>query len=591
MMKYNYAKKLIKLINIVFLVVLSIIFLTLSFRTFIFSPQAFINLYKNYGNIITVILPIVFLFQFISKIIEYNLIDKSRFIFRQIIITLVILSLSVFLIVFINIFKITTYNDLLLSFSIPVSLICISGILTFVNVIKLFYIDPSLLFTITAIGLIVVSTILLHLPISSATGEPIPLIDALFVVTSAASCTGLSTISIGNELSLIGQIILMLTIELGGLLIILISTVGILLGFVSGDAIVRLKMAASSFEMRDVVETQKLIAKFLAITFLSQIIVGVIIYPYFLEMEKDSSKAVFYSIFHVISALNNAGFSQYDDSLIRFNNSPIFLMAIAYLILLGDTSIITITEIFSYINTKIKNLINRILGRKEAEVFYFSLFSKIIMISHLTLIILGTFSLFVFEGDHFLKQVKYPLVSAIFNSISFRTAGFAVFDFTQAKDFTYLFFSILMFIGGGSISMAGGIKMNTVALFLVSLIAFLKSYPSLYLFRKEIDFQSLIRATAVFIGGVLLVTTMVFILYEIVREERISKIIFEVCSAFGTVGMSSGLTSKNLPSSAKLVLIFTMFFGKIGLITMLSIFVRRGVRYIGTFKKESIIVG
>ncbi|MEN2997872.1 MAG: potassium transporter TrkG [Brevinematia bacterium] len=583
-------KRILKFVNFTFLFTFSVIIFFLSLGIFILSPDKFINTVSKHAKTIVVIITLLLTIQTISKVIEYYSIEKTRSTRRQIIVSVLLLMLSLITLVSSELIEIRKYEDLLFGSVLPIFLICSVGILTFTNIAKLFYIYPSLLFIIASGVMIIASATLLHLPISSSTGEPLPLIDTLFVATSAVSCTGLSTISVGKELSFVGQMILMITIQLGGLLIIFISTIGILFGFVSGDVIMKLRMG-SFFEVRGVVETQKLILKFVLVAFTSQILVAILLLPYFLEVEKDLGKAIFYSIFHVVSALNNAGFSTYDDSLARFNNNPYFLMLIAYLILLGNTSIITVTEIAEYIRVKIKNFVNHLLHRKKTEVFRFSLFSKIVLTTHLVLILFGTTVILIFEAENLLKQAKHPLVEALFGSISLRTAGFSSFDFSQAKDPTYLFSSLLMFIGGGSISIAGGVKMNTIALFVISLFAFLRAYPSLYSFKREIDFYSLLKASAVVVGAISLLTVCVIAFYEFVKEERFSKIVFELTSAFGTVGMSSGLTSKNLSIPAKLILIFLMFSGKIGLITVLSILARKSTRYLGAFPKENLIVG
>lgn len=590
MVMFQRGDLILRFITATFIVSISLVILLLISSTLFLHHKTVVEIFSSYGRGIILLLLAVFLIQFLAKVFEYFAVGRRDYVRRQAVVLSILLFIIAFLFIFSFFLKTDNYNDILLGYVIPMFFISVAGFFTLVDLIRLFYVYPSLLFVIVSIFLIIVVAVLLHLPIASATGEPIPLIDTFFVATSAISCTGLSTVSVGRDLSLFGQIVLMLAIQIGGLLIIFISTVGILFGLLSGDAILKLRMA-SFFEMGSVAQTQSLILKFFALSFTSQIVVAILIYPYFFEVERDEGRAIFYSLFHVVSALNNAGFSTYDDSLVRFSNYPYFLMFLSYLILLGNTGVIVVIEVFDYVVSRIKRFINLIMHRKDLSVKRLSVFSKIVLITHFTLIVFGTFSFFVFEGDHFLRQVKYPLIDALFNSISFRTAGFASFDFTQAKDSTYLFFSLLMFIGGGSISVAGGIKMNTVALFFIATIVLLKSYPYLYVMKREIDFYSLIKASAVVVGGVVVLMVGIFILYELVKEERFSKVIFEITSAFGTVGTSSGIVSKDLSVPAKLVFIFMMFVGKIGLITFLSILARKQQRNIGIFPKERIIVG
>ncbi|MFN4244951.1 MAG: potassium transporter TrkG [Brevinematia bacterium] len=584
------SKKIFKLLNFTFIFYFSSILILTSLGILILPFNEFYKISISNKNLVLISMIIIILLQLVSKFIEYTLFNKNPIERRKIIILFFTFLTLVFLTLFLNTINIRNYEELILAFLIPISIVSISGILTYTNIAKVFYTYPPILFLLSATFLIATATILLHLPISSATGEPIALIDSLFIATSAVSCTGLSTVSIGKELSIVGQIILMATIQIGGLLIIVVSTAGIFFGLMSRNTIIKLRMA-SLFETKNIIEAQKLIVKFIIIAFSSQIIVAILIFPYFYNIEKNTLKALFYSIFHVISGLNNAGFSQYDDSLKKFINSPNFLILISFLILLGNTSIITVTELFDYIKTKIKNFINLLLNRKNFEKFSFSVFSKIIIITHITLITFGTICLLILESDNILKSSNYPLINAIFNSISFRTAGFTTIDFTKARDFTYIFFSILMFIGGGSISVAGGIKMNTIAIIILALVAFLKSYPGLYFKNKEIDIYNLIKANTVVISSIILLLSFSLILDEIIKEERFSKTIFELTSAFGTVGTSCGITNKNLPVQAKLTLITLMFLGKIGLITLLSSFAVKTPKYIGKLPKEKFPVG
>lgn len=575
-----------------FVFLLVVYILGLGLVSFSFGTNYFVNLTKEFGIYVLIGMLLLFFCEFLISFVSF-LFDKDDIFKRRSIVLFFVALFLVLNIIFFSSAKISTFEDVFLVFSMPTFIFSLLGILSFVDFGRFFYFYPSFIFIFGAVFLIFMSAVLLHLPMSSSTGEPIPLVDAFFISTSAVSCTGLSTISVGKNLSFFGQIVLLLSIELGGLLIILISTAGILYGIVSRDAIVKLRMA-SLFEIKNLSGMKNLILKFLSITLVSQIIVAFLLYPYFIDKENDVGRAVFYSIFHVISALNNAGFSLYDDSFIGFDNKPFFLMLIAFLILLGNTGLPVITEVFDnlvfVIKRKISSVFNLRFKGTDKKVSL-SLHSKIVLISHSLLIIIGTFLLLLFEKDNLLSGVKFPLVNAIFDSISFRTAGFSSLDYSEAKDITYFFFSIIMFIGGGSISIAGGVKVNTVALFFIASFSFLRSYSEISLFRKRVDFVYILKSSLIVVSSGLLVFLGTIIFYRFSNELNFIKNLFEVCSAFGTVGMSSGITNGDLSVYSKSILILVMFLGKIGLLTVLSIFASKPRKIMSYYPEEKIVVG
>ncbi len=468
---------------------------------------------------------------------------------------------------------------------IPSILISIGIWSAFVDFGKVFKLYPELVYIIFSLLLVLVCALLLILPISSSK-DPIPFIDALFVATSAVSVTGLTTIDVGRELSFWGQLFLMFFIQLGGITIIVVSVLGIFYGIISGDVVTKIKMGGI-LNVKSADEAWNLIRRFLILVFASQFVVSIVIFPTIYSLEKDFWKSVFFSVFHAVSAFNNAGFSPYSDSLAKFRENTLFLLAIIYLIVLGNTGVVVLDDIYRWVKYKF----SRVFYKKRVEDYKgFSLNSKIFITAHTIVIILGIIWFLMFEYDNLLVDTQKPLLNALFSSISFRTAGFQLFDFSEAKSSTYIFFSIIMFIGGGSISTAGGVKVGTIAVMFLAIKAILRSESFITAFGRTVSNMVVIRSIAIVTASFVFVLIVISILYEIIPKD-FDRIIFESLSAFATVGTTSGITSKYMSPLGKIVLIITMFVGKIGMISFLIIISRKGYRSVSKYPEDKVLVG
>jgi trk system potassium uptake protein len=566
--------------------------LLISLELFV-KPSKSFYFFSNFGEIIYLGLFIIVFLLGLLSFLEYE-ISRERFLYRQFILDIVLaFSLVLGFFVFFNSTP-KGYDDLLILVVFPTFVISIIAIFTYIDLNKVFTLDPVTVFVISVLIVIVISTGLLSLPISSSSSEPIPVIDALFVTVSAVSCTGLTTIDVGKDLSLFGQIVLITTVEIGGLLIIFISISGILYGLATRNVLVRMRVASSIQDVESLRMIERSISIAIKVILISQLIGAILIFPSVYTRENDIFRAVFSSIFHSIAGVNNAGFSLYSDNLIRFKNDVFFLVVISTLMMIGNTGVIVINEVIEYFKNLFKRLHNLFFSRRSSvERFKFSLHSKLTLVFHLSLIVLGALLLLAFESNNILKDVKNSFANALFNSISFRTTGYSTLDFTNAKEITYIIFSIFMFIGGGSVSIAGGIKVSTFAVLFLFMVAFFRAQKSAQFSMRSIPVDVLIKSVYTFFSTFLFLILMLLLLDSSLNNKwAISKEIFEITSAFGTVGMSSGLTSKSLSALSKIIIIITMFVGKIGLLSLVSILSSRFNRvYQHNYPEGKVIVG
>ena len=576
------------LLSLLFLYSVSLIALGLFVK-----PSSSFYFFSNFGELIYLMLfTVVFLLGVLS-LLEYE-VYRERFLYRQLVLD-VILAFSLILgfFVFSN-SNPKSYDDLLLLVVFPTFSISVIVIFIYVDFNKVFTLDPVAIFVILVLIVIVISTGLLSLPISSSSSEPIALIDAFFLAVSAVSCTGLTTLDVGKDLSLFGQIVLITTVEIGGLLIIFISISGILYGLATRNVLVRMRVASSIQDVESLKVVERSMSRAIKVIFISQFIGAVLIFPSIYREEGNFFRSIFSAIFHSIAGLNNAGFSLYSDSLFRFRHDMLFLLVIMVLMLIGNSGVVVIDEIIEYFKSLLRKLYSFVfLKRSSTERFVFSLHSKLTMIFNFSLIIFGVLLFFVFERENIFADVEEFLVNAVFNSISFRTAGYVTVKAIEANEIVFVLYSMLMFIGGGSVSIAGGIKVSTFAVLFLFMVAFFRSQKVAQFSMRSIPFDILVKSVYVFLSSFLFLILMISLFYLSVDGELpISRVIFEVTSAFGTVGMTSGVTSKDLSVLSKALLIVTMFFGKIGLLSLVSILSSRIAKvYQYNYPEGKVIVG
>ena len=413
---------------------------------------------------------------------------------------------------------------------------------------------PALLI-LSFILLIATGTALLMLPEMTADSDALDFVTALFTSISASCVTGLSLIDISTVLSFKGQVIVMILMQLGGLNIISFAA---LFAILRGGFGMRQQNFMSENLGESMQQSGKLVGAIfrltLTIELFGAIALGIIWFPYFDTL----GSTMFHSIFHSISAFNNAGFSLFPDSLAtpHIAYMPIVHWVIALLIILGGIGFGTLSDVLSQpwrkqslekswrgmrLGTKIGLSVAGILLVTGALVFALTLNQ---------------------EGD-----LGMHLSNSLFQSVTARTAGFNTIDIGAMAMPAMLMMIFLMFIGGGSGSTAGGIKTSTFALVFLSAAATIRGKKDINLYKNKIPWELMNRAFAVFLFAIVFIFLGIFILTILEPEIAFLELAFEQVSAFCTVGLSTGITA-DLSFGSKVVIMLSMLIGRVGTLTL-----------------------
>lgn len=434
------------------------------------------------------------------------------------------------------------------------------------------------------IALTVIGSFLLSLPFCY-NGEKIPFIDVVFTTVSAICVTGLSTVDM-SFFSDAGFMILLLLIEAGGLGLVSFFTV--YLSFASKKlSLVNRNIIKDYFTQEQQFEARQIVKQIIFFTLLIQVL-GALLLSFFLYFDGEK-KFIFYGIFLSISAFCNAGFSPYSDSLSRFTHNPAIILTLSFIIILGGLGFNVMSNVY-YSLRKSKITKKQIL----------TLHSKIVLTMTSILIVLGTFVFYIFERKLAFKEMSFPsaLLNAFFESVTLRTAGFETVSQNAFSSHSTFIAKIFMLIGGSPGSMAGGIKTTTV--FLMLLLAYKsandKNFPSV--FKRDISLESIDKATSIFIKGICLLGIMTgFLLWsqkDLILNGVFSSesLIFEAFSAFGTVGLSKGITGL-LSSSGKILIMILMFAGRTGItfIAINSFGKEDNIKSLTDYPKEDVLLG
>ena len=401
---------------------------------------------------------------------------------------------------------------------------------------------------------ILIGTLLLLLPISSATKESISWINALFTATSAVSLTGLTVIDINNNFSIFGQVIILLLIQLGGLGFMMF---GVMFSLLLGKRItlkdrLLIQEATKSFSTQGMV---KLAMHILVITFTLEFFIAIVLATHW-AATLGWRTAIYQAIYHSISAFNNSGISLYSNSLQAYVGDALVNICITTLSFIGGIGFTVLLDL--YYNRSWKKL---------------SLHSKLVLLTSCILILVGFLIILSIESANTatLAQLSWRsrIGAAWFQAISPRSSGFSTIDIPTLLPTTLLFMMLLMFIGTGTGSTGGGIKVNTFAVAVMALVNLVKGNKEVNILKRRIDNQVVVNAIAI----VLLACSSIFLftwlltITEKIPQAGYMPFVFEVVSAFGTVGLSMGVTS-TLTGLGKLLLAATMFIGKIGPLTV-----------------------
>lgn len=423
---------------------------------------------------------------------------------------------------------------------------------------------------------IIVGTILLKLPFSLKEGRSVTVIESLFTVVSAICVTGLSVVDISQTFSNTGLSIILFFIQLGGLGVMTFSTmlfviVGKKMSFNTRELLKEERNSENSGEVINFIKS-------LSITvFLIEIVGAGIL---FCEFNKTMpvKTAIFYGIFHSISAFCNAGFALFSDSLESFRANEVVSLTIAYLIILGGMGFAVINS-FIFVIRKGKNR--------------FNLTAKLSLKMGMLLTFIGMLMFFIFEYSNNDTIGNLTLIDKIiasfFQSVTLRTAGFNTISLVELRPATIFISYILMFIGASPGSTGGGIKTTTFAIIIYYVRGILKSKEHIEIFNRRIDWETMNKALAIIIISLAYIMILTIILLTL-EDLPIERILYEVISAFATVGLSLNVTSQ-LGTLSRLLIIFTMFVGRLGPMTIALAFTEQKKKSSLKFPKEDILVG
>ncbi len=425
---------------------------------------------------------------------------------------------------------------------------------------------------------ILLGTFLLCLPFSTKSGHISP-VDALFTATSAVCVTGLIVQDTWTFFSSAGHVIIIVLIQLGGLGIMTFSTMFLL---VAGRTISITDRIAvqDGFSPISIKDFRSLIRDVFLYTIAIELAGSLSLFFNFLKYF-PWKKAVALSFFHAISAFCNAGFSLFSNSLMAYREDIWLNMTMVLLIILGGVGFLVQKEVVG--------MVSSILKRKKVRM---RLHSKLVLVVSLCLIFFSSGLFFWMEWGRSLKtfSLKGKVLASLFQAVTPRTAGFHTMDLTMVGTATAFLLMLLMFIGASPGSTGGGVKTSTVGVIFAFLRSKILAKDSVGLFRRTIPLDTIIKAFTAVSLALTLIFLSSFVLVLDQPELSTRDAVFEVFSAFGTVGLSMGITSKLGPLS-KIVLVLTMYIGRIGPIVLLSAFSRRRPKGKFTYVEESVMIG
>lgn len=423
---------------------------------------------------------------------------------------------------------------------------------------------------------ILLGAFILMMPFSLKEGEKLSFLSSLFTIVSAVCVTGLTVVDVSKVFSPAGDLVIIFFIQLGGLGVMTFSSIlflamGKRMTFYERELLKEERNADSSGEI------SSFIKKLLLTVFIIESI-GAIILTWEFAKEMPINKAVFYGIFHSISAFCNAGFSLFSNNLEAYKANPIINLTIGYLITLGGIGFAVITSVIMVIRRGIDR---------------FNLTSKVAIIISMILTFGGMILFFILEysnsatlGDlNFIQKI----LASYFQSVTLRTAGFNTIPLGELRNSTIFMCCILMFIGASPGSTGGGIKTTTFGVILFYVIGIVKKKENVEIFNRRLDWEIMNRALAILVLAITYVS-IVIMLMLIAENFSPEEIVFEVISAFGTVGLTLGITP-DLSTFSKLLLIFTMFVGRLGPMTFALAIGETKKKALSKYPKENILVG
>ncbi len=409
----------------------------------------------------------------------------------------------------------------------------------------------------------IIGASLLMLPVSVAQGQQLDWVDAFFVSASGLSTTGLSTVDVSTVLSRFGQMVLVGIIQVGG--------VGLIMMVALFWLIIQKKITFSDRTMLMTDQNQlsrqgivRFIRNVLIMIFAIEIIaIGIMTTYLYLAGYFPFGDALYHAFFTTISLFVNAGFDiAPDGASFAMYRQDFFMQSLAMtLMFFGAVGFWPLFEIKAWVQSK--------FTKKR---FKFSIFTKVLLLMHFGIWIFSAMVFYVMELGHFLTDKSFveSIYYALFMSLTTRNAGFSTMSVTSLQDSTQAFFMFLMFIGSSPNSAGGGIRTTTILLIIAAVYSFAKGKKQVVIYQRSIKNETVFKSFVVFFIAITLIAFNTLIL-SITENANLQSIAFEVTSAFGTTGLSLGLSDVISPFG-KFVLIFTMFIGRVGILVFLLMF-------------------
>jgi Trk-type K+ transport system membrane component len=437
--------------------------------------------------------------------------------------------------------------------------------------------SPARLALMSFFGVIVIFTLLLSLPIASADGHATPLHQSLFTATSAVCVTGLTVVSTAAHWSSFGHVVILLAIQIGGLGILTLASVLSLamsrgLG-VRGKLIAREAMNNAG----RLGEVGGLLRIVVATSVVVEGVLALFLAPAFIAQGETFGSAMWHAVFYAISSFNNAGFTPHSDGLVPYQYDLWILVPLMVGGFIGSLGFPVLLVILRY----------------KARVRLWTLHAKLTVVVSFILLALGALLWGAMEWNNARTIGGMPpgekVVQAVFASVMTRSLGFNLVDMNHLTPSTLLLSDALMFAGGGSASTAGGIKVTTVAVMFLAIVAEARGDRDVRAFRRTIPQEIMRLAISVIVMAATLLMVACSVLLAI-SGESLDRVLFDSISAFATVGLSTGLTSE-LPPAGVYVLTALMFFGRVGTITMATALALRQRRALYHYPEERPIIG
>lgn len=435
------------------------------------------------------------------------------------------------------------------------------------------------------LSIIFVGGLLLWLPISLNNGIEVDLIDSIFAATSAVSVTGLATVNTLETFNTFGHVVIMILIICGGMGVMVIKAAIYLLFRMKIDKRDR-QMIMSEQQQFSMAGMARLVKQIIIITIIITTIGWLLVATrLYTTYDYSLKESLWYGLFHSISSINNAGFDLFGDSFIGFKDDYYIQTIFMLLIIFGGIGFPVIIELSRFVKTKLKN-------RKVH--FQVSLFTKLTVSTYFVILGLGFIFIFLIEYNTGLAYDDNTFFDkvylALFQSVTTRNAGFATTDLARFSNPTIFIMTVMMFIGAAPSSTGGGIRTTTFAVIIVYAYSKALNRKNVTAFKRRLPSETTANAYFTFTLGVLILffgTTAILV----IENLPTTAVLFEVSSAFGTTGLSTGITA-NLQPASKIIIIIIMFIGQIGIATMLGVWHQEKKDDKGySYAEENVLIG